>query len=142
MSSDDISVEDAIMLLLSDTLLLHTSSLIILLAVSFLGGLVLNMWRSDVDATAKHFMLLISATTALLAIAFVVQKESDVWRNSVYTLIALQMLYGPFLYLYTRYQCDPQYRWEPMQWLHFLPAFLFALLWLARIQLRSAPLAH
>lgn len=120
------------MLLLSDSLTLHTSSLVILLAVAFLGGLVLNMWRSDVDVTAKHFMLLISATTALLAIAFVVQKESDVWRNGVYTFISLQMLYGPFLYLYTRYQCDLRYRWEPIQWLHFLPALLFALLWLVQ----------
>ena len=125
------------MLLLSDTLTLHTSSLVILLAVAFLGGLVLNMWRSDVDITAKHFMLLISATTALLAIAFVVQKEREVGRDRVYTLISLQMLYGPFLYLYTRYQCDPQYRWEPKQWLHFLPAVLFAFLWLVQQPLDS-----
>lgn len=117
---------------LSDTLSLHTSSLFILLAVAFLGGLVLNMWRGDADATAKRFMLLISATTALLAIGFVIQKESEIWRNEIYTLISLQMLYGPFLYLYTRYQCDPNYQWRHKQSLHFLPALLFALLWISQ----------
>lgn len=118
--------------LLSNTLSLHTSSLLILLAVAFLGGLVLTQWRSDADLTAKRFMLLISATTASLAIAFVIQKESLLWRDGIYTLISLQMLYGPFLYLYTRYQCDPNYQWQPTQWLHFVPALLFALLWVAQ----------
>ena len=125
------------MSLLSSGVSLHYSSLIILLTVAFLCGLVFNMQRSNINPTAQAFMLLISATTAILATAFVIQLESETWREAVYTLISLQMLYGPFLYLYTRYQCDPQFKWHRGLLLHFLPTLAFGLLWLTQLPLNS-----
>jgi AraC-like DNA-binding protein len=95
------------------------------------------MWRDNVNTTTKLFMLLISATTAVLAIAFVMQQENDAWREWIYTLISLQMLYGPFLYLYTRYQCDPAFKWQKKKLLHFLPAIIFGMLWITQLPLDS-----
>jgi AraC-like DNA-binding protein len=95
------------------------------------------MWRGNVNTTTKLFMLLISATTTLLAIAFVMQRENNAWREWIYTLVSLQMLYGPFVYLYTRYQCDPAFKWQKKKLLHFLPAIIFGMLWITQLPLDS-----
>lgn len=105
------------------------------MAIAFLIGMVFNIWHSNVTREASLFMVVISATTTLLSIALVIQLESDTWRNWIYTLISLQMLFGPFLYLYTRYQCDPNFRWQRHHWLHFAPALIFAVLWTTQLPL-------
>lgn len=107
------------------------------MAIAFLIGMVFNIWHSNVTREASLFMVVISATTTLLSIALVIQLESDTWRNWIYTLISLQMLFGPFLYLYTRYQCDPNFYWQRHHWLHFAPALTFAVLWVTQLPLTS-----
>lgn len=113
----------------------HTISLIIMGTVALLCGQMLHVWRSDNNRTGKIFLVLIQLTTALLALSFVVQLEAPQWEQTFFTFISLQMVFGPLLYLYTRYQTHPNFRWTPSMLWHAAPLIFFAGLWLWQLPL-------
>lgn len=110
----------------------------IMLAIAFGFGLTFSLWQVDQNNQAgRTCMGLMTASTSILALAFVIQYESEQWRLISYTFISVQMLHGPLLYFYTRLQTQAEFRWQNRYILHGLPALVLALLWLWQIPLRD-----
>ncbi len=123
--------------MLSLELQIHLHSLLILISVAFSCGLCISVWRAHANTASAGRLILLALLTviAILALAYVANKEFNQWQNITYCLISLQMALGPLVYLYANYQTQPNFRWRPLTAIHFLPTFLMAGLWLWQIPL-------
>jgi AraC-like DNA-binding protein len=115
---------------------LQLKNLLILACVAFGFGLSYVIWRAPgQNRRAANCLSVSTLVTSVLALVYVLQVENSQARPWLYTLVSLQMLQGPLLYFYTRFQTEPDYSWHWSQLLHLLPAGLFGTLWLLQLPL-------
>ena len=122
---------------------LQLKNLLILACVAFGFGLSYVIWRAPgQNRRAANCLSLSTFVTSVLALVFVLQVENSQARPWLYTLVSLQMLQGPLLYFYTRFQTEPGYRLHWSQLLHLLPAGIFATVWLLQLPLSEHSLLY
>lgn len=122
--------------LLDRELTLHLNSLVILLGVAMGLGLAFYMWCHAAAGKAARLCLgLMMAVVGVLALTYVLRRESQGLGLVLLTLTSLQMALGPLLYLYTRILTQEGFRWQRHQLWHFLPVLLLGLLWLGQLPL-------
>src|SRR5579872_6994349 len=105
---------------------------IILLTSGALQGIILSLYllRTRLKNHARPAILLFLA--GLISIQLLLKVASKVWLlqnlNSWYALsYDLPFLYGPLIYLYTRFSVNAQARLTNRDLLHFLPFLLIFL---------------
>ncbi len=113
---------------------LQLNSLIILLTSFLLLGMALFIGLFQLHGQTTRHLLALLVLNCVISALLVSMRES--WLNSQEAVmwLSLQMLQGPFLYAYVRSLVSQPIVMTPVQLLHFLPASLFAVLWLIQIQ--------
>jgi len=122
---------------------LMSQTLVILVLISFHFGFMFSQLPQHANSKLTRLCLLgMSLLTSSSVLAYVIQLELPQWRNLSFAFIASQMWYGPLLWLYTKLQTDQYFRLQRKLLIHFIPAPLFALLWLNQLPLNAGDLLY